>query len=95
MQLDFNKPLLSLDGREIQNGEDKLFLGKIFANALVSVSKGDLLKHWDWAVAMHKGEPIEVDKSDMNKLRLFVESSDSMTILAKKQLLDIINQAEK
>lgn len=88
MKLDLNKPFLQLDGTEFP---DKPTLGKNLSNILVSGTKEDALKFYDWAVKLHKGEPIDVDKSDLKKIREFVENHETMIILMKAQVLNIID----
>jgi hypothetical protein len=61
----------------------------MLAGALASSSKGDALKFWDWAKKLFKGEVLDLDKSDQETLKGFVKDSDSFTVLAKAQLLEI------
>ena len=84
MKIDFNKPAKDLDGDEMENTH----LGKLIAKALVNQSKGDPLKYFDWAVKLHKGEVIDLDKADQKTLRAFIETNESITILAKYQILE-------
>jgi len=61
----------------------------MLAGALASSSKGDALKFWDWAKKLFKGEPLDLDKSDQETLKSFVKESESFTVLAKAQILEI------
>ena len=85
MKLDFNFNFIGLD--------DQVFEGdsasKMLAGALASASKGDALKFWDWAKKLFKGEVLDLDKSDQETLKGFVKDSESFTVLAKAQLLEI------
>lgn len=91
MKLDLNVPIKNLDGENIAD----ITIGKQIANALVSVSKGDALKYYDWAVKLNKGEAIEVDRTDLNKIKEFVENSEVFTILLKAQALEVISTVKE
>jgi hypothetical protein len=85
MKLDFNFDFIGLDDQIFEGGN----AGKMLAGALASSSKGDALKFWDWAKKLFKGEVLDLDKSDQETLKGFVKDSDSFTVLAKAQLLEI------
>ena len=84
MQLNFNLPLKNLDGTVIRENA-----GQVLAHDLVNTPKGDPIKHYDWALRLHKGETIELDKSDTAYLKKFISDSQTITILAKAQLLEV------
>lgn len=81
-KINLNFDLTGLDGVPVGNA------GKLVANILVGGSKGDILKYYDWAVALHKGNEITVDASDLKKIKEFIETHDGLTILAKAQILN-------
>jgi len=83
MKVDLNFDLSELDGTVAQG----INLGKIIAGALVQQTKGDALKFWDWAVALNKGEALELDSSDQETLKNFVKENENMTIYVKAQFL--------
>jgi hypothetical protein len=83
MKIDLNFNLAELDGKEIKNAN----AGKIVANALVQQSKGDALKFWDWAVALNKGEVLDLDTSDQETFKSFVKDNEGLPILTKAQIL--------
>jgi hypothetical protein len=83
MKIDLNFNLAELDGKEIKNAN----AGKIVANALVQQSKGDALKFWDWAVALNKGEILDLDTSDQETFKNFVKDNEGLPILTKAQIL--------
>jgi hypothetical protein len=85
MKLDFNFDFIGLDD-QVFEGDNA---GKMLAGALASASKGDALKFWDWAKKLFKGEVLDLDKSDQETLKGFVKDSESFTVLAKAQLLEI------
>lgn len=83
MKIDLNFNLADLDGSEVPNTN----AGKLVAQTLVQQTKGDALKFWDWAVALNKGEVIDLDSSDQETFKNFVKDSEVITIFAKAQIL--------
>jgi len=57
------------------------------ANSLVQQSKGDALKFWEWALALNKGEVLDLDSSDQETFRNFVKDNENFAIIAKAQIL--------
>lgn len=88
MKLDFNFNLTDLDGQPIENAN----AGKLLANTLAQQSKGDALKFWEWALALNKGDVIDLDTSDQNTLKTFVKESDVLAILSKGQMLEVFKK---
>ncbi len=91
--INLDVPIKDLDGNDIIDnvvGARPTSLGKILANELVRGSKGDPLKFLDWAMRLNKGETVEVDRSDYEKLKQFVLDHETMTILAKGQILPLL-----
>jgi len=83
MKIDLNFNLVDLDGKAIENSN----AGKIVAESLVRQSKGDALKYWDWAVALNKGEILDLDTSDQETFKSFVKDNEGLPILTKAQIL--------
>ena len=83
MKVDLNFDLSELDGTPAQG----INLGKIIAGSLVQQTKGDALKFWDWAVALNKGEALELDSSDQQTITTFVKENGNLTIYVKAQFL--------
>jgi len=83
MKVDLNFDLSELDGTPAQG----INLGKIIAGSLVQQTKGDALKYWDWAVALNKGESLELDSSDQQTITTFVKENENLTIYVKAQFL--------
>jgi hypothetical protein len=88
MKLDFNFSLTDLDGQPIENAN----AGKLLANTLAQQSKGDALKFWEWALALNKGDVIDLDTSDQNTLKTFIKESDVLAILSKGQMLEVFKK---
>lgn len=93
--LDFNKPLLDLDGNAVLNGQEQQMLGKVLAMALISTNKGNAVKMLDWAMNIHKGKSITLDKSDKNTLEEFVKDNEMLTVLSKGQILEVIHDTKE
>lgn len=88
MDLQFNVPVLDLDGIEIPDAN----LGKLIAQTLVSARDGDALKLWDIATKLQKGEELKLDASDTSMLKERIKSADSLTILVKAQALQLFKE---
>lgn len=89
MKLDYNFYLKDLDGAEIKEAH----AGKLLATGLIQQTKGDAVKFWDWALNLHKGEALDLDSSDQETLKNFIKDSESFTVLAKAQLLQVLKKA--
>jgi len=96
MQYDFNVPLYDLSGNCIkdQNNTD-ITIGKLLSNALVSQAKGDALKFHGWAVDMYNCKSINLDRSDVKVLRDFVQDNDTITVLAKAQIFELLDNGKE
>ena len=88
MKLNFNFNLVDLDGKEIENGN----VGKILANNLINQTKGDAVKYWEWALALNKGEVIDLDTSDQETLKTFIKDSELLPVLTKAQSLAVFTK---
>lgn len=84
--IDLNRPLKDLEGNDVEGSN----AGKLLSPQLISVSQGNIVKHMDWALALHKGQPITVDNADLEYLRKFVENRDTLSILAKHRILEML-----
>lgn len=88
MKIDLNFDLLGLDGVAILDEKKQTVnAGKAIANHLVQQSKGDALKFWDWAVALNKGEVLDLDTSDQGTFKSFIKDHEYLPILTKAQIL--------
>jgi hypothetical protein len=86
--INLNRQLLDIDDNEMPGTENNI--GKIFAANLFYSSEKDTLKFYDWAKKFNKGETVEVDRSDYEKLRDFVELRSNLPIITKAQLLPLL-----
>lgn len=86
MKIDLNKSLIDLDGKEIADSN----MGKIVAQTLITGSKGDALKFWDWANKLYKGEILDLDKSDQEVFKNFIKENEGLPIITKAQILELL-----
>lgn len=84
MKINLNSALVDLDGNEIADSN----MGKILAQLLISETKGDALKFWDWAMKLHKGEVLDLDKSDQEVFKNFLKETEKLPIITKAQILE-------
>lgn len=96
MQYDFNVPLYDLAGNIIKdNKEEDITIGKLISNALVNQSKGDALKFHSWAMDMYNCRSINLDRSDVKTLREFIENNETITVLGKAQIFDLLDKGKE
>lgn len=84
--INLNVSLKDLDGKEVEGSN----LGKVVAGLLVSQPKGDVLKFYDWALKFNKGEAVTLDRSDYEKLKSFIADHEGLNIIAKAQILPLL-----
>jgi hypothetical protein len=94
MKLNLNINVKDIYGKEIDNAGVKVNAGKVIAEALVNTPKGDVLKHYEWAQKLAKGQPLELDKSDTEYLKKFIENNDNFFIILKAQALEAFEKAK-
>jgi hypothetical protein len=88
MKIDLNFELLGLDGVALLDEKRQTVnVAKTVANYLVQQSKGDALKFWDWAVALNKGEVLDLDSSDQETFKAFIKDHEYLPIITKAQIL--------
>jgi len=96
MQYDFNVPLYDLAGNVIKDPKDQdITIGKLLSNALVNQAKGDALKFHSWAMDMYNCKVINLDRSDCKTLREFVENNETITVLGKAQIFDLLAKGKE
>lgn len=97
MKLDFNAPLLNLKDEPIKNtnGSD-ILLNELLANALVSTAgKEDIVRIFDWGVTLQKTGKLDLSRADQSMLKGLIEGSDSLSIISKGRLLNILEPKPK
>ncbi len=82
---DLSQLLTNIDGTPIKDTT----IGKVLATHLSqSQAKGvDAIRYWDWALNLAKDLPIHISEADYDTLKRFVNESETMTVLAKAQIL--------
>jgi hypothetical protein len=68
--------------------------GKVIAHALASATHGDALKLLSWALELHNGRVIDLDKSDQILFKDFISNS-GLNNLVKYQAFCEFDQKEK
>jgi len=91
--INFDIPLLTLDGTPFKNGDKDFTLGSVLAPIIAQSTKGDALKLFGWALSLYKKESLNLDQSDQNTMRDFIKNSEHLTILAKAQLLNTLDKS--
>lgn len=79
--LNFNWELKDLNGNNIGNA------GVLLAEMLVMENKGDAIKYFDWAMSLNGKKTIEIDDSDLLKIKQLINNNERLTLLVKAQLL--------
>jgi len=93
IQLNFNNPLINLAGEQFSPIDGKTqTVGAVLAPALSGHNQGDPLKYFAWAVTLYNSGELFLDESDLNTLKDFIKSTQSLNNLVKAQALKIINQ---
>jgi len=82
MELNLNKNFTDLDGKELNEN-----MGKILAQELSQSNSTQALKFWHWALKLNAGEKLDLDPSDLDILKSFVENHQTLVVFAKAQIL--------
>lgn len=90
MKIDYNKQVKGLDGTDLQG--DQNTMAKILANLLAYSSSGPMVKFMDWARDLYRGKTLEIDRTDADVLKAFVEGSN-LPNLTKEQMVNVILEA--
>jgi len=95
MKLNLGKPFLNLKGEEFQDEKgEKVLMSEVLSNSLaVAKAVEDPLKMYEFAKGLYKDGFIEIDKSDLQKIKNFIEK-EQFSIMLKAQLLEEINNTE-
>lgn len=91
MKLNLNWNLRGLDGKEIPNAN----AGKTLASTLAGQNKGNSIKLHDWALKLWNGSVLEIDDTDADVLDAMIESSDTLTVLAKAPLREYLKKVKE
>jgi hypothetical protein len=91
MKFNFNNPFIGIKKTTVkdENGTD-LLLSSILGNAILLQSKGGR-KFTDWGYALNDGLELNLDRADKKLLYDFIENDDSLSLLSKSQLHNILD----
>lgn len=91
MKINFKVPLLVFDEEAKDQDGNVVYINKTLANLLggnphkdTGISYMDAI---DWAIAINKGEDIDLEKSEQAALKKFIEDDSSLTAFAKASLM--------
>jgi len=85
-QVNLNFELKDLNEKEIGNA------GVLLAGLLMSETKGDAVKFFDWAMSFNKKEVVSMDASDLSKIKTLITKKEKVTLLAKAQILKYLEK---
>jgi hypothetical protein len=96
MKLDLNFQLTDVEllnlPKETEVTAEAIHAGKVVANLLVTSTESENpLKFFDWALDLHKGKVIDIDKQDVEILKKFIKQHQKMSVFAKAQVLNKFN----
>lgn len=93
MKTKFNSPIMGLDGTAVKDANgSEVTLGKVLSLKLSESNSGDALKLFTWAQKFYAGDEVELDPSDLNTLKDFIKNDQSLTNLAKAQMLESLEK---
>lgn len=90
--VDLNFELIGLNGESVKNEkQESVTAGDLIAGLLISEVKGDAVKFFDWAMTFNKKQTVQMDNSDVKKLRDLVENSEKITVLVKAPVMNYLD----
>src|SRR6478736_3116580 len=94
MKLNLSMSVQNLDGSFIKDNEKEISLAKILAGRLMEAPTGiEALKAHSWANKLYNDGEIDIDLSDLHKLKSFVEQAQ-LFVIVKAPLLQAIMACE-
>lgn len=87
--IDLSFELKGLDGKNIAIKDCNI--AQAVANELAVSTEGDSIKKLSWAMNLFQKGSIQVDSSDFNKFKEFIEENKNFTILLKGQILEYLD----
>lgn len=93
MKLNFAVPFQNLDGTFHQENGEPLLLSKVLKNGLSFLTEGiEPLKGLDWMLKLEKGEILDLDRADQEKLKkLITDGIKGLTLIARGRLLEVFD----
>jgi len=94
MKINLKSQVLDIKGEPVMEGDKPVFVSEVIAARLFEQAPGiETLKSYDWAVKLYKEGELDLDTVDLNKLKTFIEQSQTW-VLVKGLALKLINEAE-
>lgn len=87
MKINASKVLTNLEGKDYMQGEEKMTLGSVVAEALAANSVGGKMKLYTLAKSFYAGGEVEVDVADLSMICKAIESCASYNNLVLGQAL--------
>lgn len=96
IRIDLNFPLKGLDGKELEGQNANINASMLLGNQIASTNKSaDILKWMGWAQSLYNLKPIDVSEHERDEIKKFVSESQTLTILAKHQIIAAIENKVK
>lgn len=97
IKFNFKKPLLDLDDSEIMEEGAPVLMSNLLANNIRNspITEDIVVKMFGWAIDLKKTGEITLDEDDKAKLQKFILSSNSMPLISKGRLNEILNSPPK
>lgn len=92
MKIDFDFQIKKISGEDYEGEQNHC--GKVLAQFLQQLNKGNSLKLWDWAQTLWKKQPLEIDKTDSDVLKEIVETTELLPVITKAQIIEVINNSK-
>lgn len=86
--ISFSGTVKNLDGSDMMQDGEPIYLNKSLANNLAMSTKGDAIKFYDWALRLYKDGGLDIDRSDWEVLKKFVKEMENAANTFKAQLLE-------
>ena len=86
-EINLNFFFKGLDGKDIKENA-----GLFIAKALSTSASKNPVKFWAWANEFHSGQTVKMDADDIKLLADFVKDHEVITVLAKAQILEVLNK---
>lgn len=93
MTLNFNFKIKDLAGKAIEGPNGNA--GKLLAQMLSGLNKGNSVKLYDWALKLWNGKPLEIDDTDADVLSGLIDGSEFLTVMGKVPLIEYIKSVKE
>lgn len=95
MKLDLHQPLTDLDGQPVNDQQGRpIHLSTAAQQALLGGNTDQPVRAWGLAQSLHKGEPFEANRDDLDFIETQAKSAQGLSVAAKAQLLIALKRAK-